>query len=114
MERLMWSDNICTVGWTSIHAWMTPDDMDWLIMMQPEGNFTPTFSPPWSSWAHVTSDLVRQYFKDGMERAFYFSFPEDRNGEVLLIALKLKGMEGDRWKSANPEWKRKREQMKAT
>jgi hypothetical protein len=107
MKNLTWSDNICTVGWTSVHARMQPKDMEWLQEMQPRGHFTPTFSPPWS--CECCPGAVRAFLGEFSERGYYFTFPEDKAGTALLVALKVRGMTGERWMSRRPAWKRWRQ-----
>jgi hypothetical protein len=108
MKYLNWSDNVCTIGWTSIHGVMNADDMEWMGKMHPAGHFTPTFFSRWS-WNHtVTPERIREHCGDE-SRGFYFTFPEDERGQALLTALKFKGMKGERYMSARYEWKRMRE-----
>jgi len=110
MRYITWADNICTVGWTSIHASLSPNDMEWLLSMHPQGWLTPTFFPPWGhSRAKVTPELARSHWGEA-EKRYYFSFPEDQQGQALLVALKIKGMTGERYMSARPEWVRKRKE----
>ena len=107
MKSLRWSDNICTVGWTCIHAWMNYEDMEWLHSMHPEGTFTPTFFPPsvfnrhtkrnTASWLEAMKDFKGSRLYAQTILGFYFNFPEDERGKALLVALKLRGM-GDRIK----------------
>ena len=99
MKRLTHSNNTCTVGWTCIHAIMSPDDMRELLAACPEGSFTAT-------WYHPKRDIrtpddFEQYLNDENARrkergygymtmsdaGFYFNFPRDEVGEALLAKL---------------------------
>ena len=106
MRNLVWSDNTCTVGWTSIHGLFTAEDMGWLASMQPSGHFTPTFYCEGKDkvWARVKSRtsgrVVRiedwpayMRLRPGDHGRFYYSFPEDEKGIALLTALRLQGMQ---------------------
>ncbi len=87
MQRVTWSDNTCAVGWTSIHGYFTPCDLEWLLRQVPMGKLTPTFfnhlPPRW------TPDTIRDRLGTGA-RSYYFSFPES-DGTTLLVALRLHG-----------------------
>ena len=94
MKQLRWSDNTCSVGWTSIWAMMTAHDMDWLREMHPKGYFTNTF---YYSIARVEDwpEVIRKLEKDitgDPHFPFYFTFPEDAAGCALLAALRMMGM----------------------
>ena len=105
MEYLKWSDNWCTVGHTSVHGWLSPADMEWFMSMHPEVRFTVTFYPPWGhSRARITPELMRSHFGDA-PKGMYAAFPEDPAGRALLIALKLHGMQGERYMSKDAAWK---------
>ena len=97
MLRLVHSDNICTVGWTSIHAWMSPDDMRFLKQESPEGHFSGTCID--SGNCHTPEDAQAALDKNNERRkrigmrdmretfGFYFSFPLDSKGIQLLSKL---------------------------
>ena len=99
MRRIVHSDNIGTVGWTSIHAYMNYDDMQWLLKMEPRGNFTPTFYELPERWAYSWGSPIgmlrnMEYIKNNeqntiLDRPFYFSFPYNA---PLLVALTFRGM----------------------
>ena len=85
MKYLKWSDNGCTVGWTTIHAHMNHADKALLLTMAPEGRFSKTFY-----YAPNADDPEA-------ELPFYFDFKLPNT--PLLVALKLLGMTGERYMS---------------
>jgi len=87
MERVTWSDNICSVGWTCIHGYFTPSDLEWLLKQVPKGHLTPTYySQLPIRW---TPETVRERWGND-PRSYYFSFPE-AEGTTLLVALRIRG-----------------------
>ena len=93
LSNLRFSDNICTVGWTCIHAsgWEYPS-IDAATSLCPLGNFTPT--------TYVDSDMRRMWTDEQrtnaqrygvpihiLYRGAYFNFPLTIGGQKLLIAL---------------------------
>ena len=97
MRSPFWNDNECSVGWTCFTAILTQQDIDWIKEMQPVGYFTPTFYQ--ERRGDVFDETTNRFTKEGDERGFYYSFPEDKNGQVLLTAMRLRGMTGERFKS---------------
>lgn len=96
MKNVTWNDNLCTVGWTTVHGEFAARDMDWLLSMQPKGYFTPTFYTRGNELSQKEHLSWQEYMwtKPGESRRFYYSFPEDEKGVVLLTALRLQGMKG--------------------
>ena len=93
LTHLRFSDNICTVNWTSIHAhgW-DYRSIDAATSLCPLGNFTPT--------TYVDSDMRRMWTDEQrtnaqrygvpihiLYRGAYFNFPVNTGGGKLLIAL---------------------------
>jgi len=93
VKNLKWSDNTGSVGWTSIHAVMSVQDMDNLLRWCPQGHFTNTFlSTAWPDHKSPTPDLVADAMATGKldartTWAFYFTFPLDEAGRGLLDIL---------------------------
>lgn len=99
MKHLKHSNNLCTVGWTCIYAMLTPDEMRELLVICPQG----TFSPTWYQWGKdiLTPDQFeawiekenakrkkRGHYSSLMESmGFYFNFPRDEAGETLLAEM---------------------------
>ena len=93
LSNLRFSDNICTVGWTCIHAsgWDGPS-IAMAKHLRPEGNFIST--------SYVDSDMRRMWTDEQrtnaqrygapihiLYRGAYFNFPVNTGGGKLLIAL---------------------------
>lgn len=94
MNRLRHSDNTCTVGWTSIHAQMTADDMRHLQSKHTEGYFTQTFFRS-GKWLRTPEEFEECGYTYPM--GFYFTFPRDEQGEALLDELFGDEKEANRW-----------------
>lgn len=87
MIRLEWTDNLCTVGWTCIHARLTPDDIDYLMSKCPKGHIHQTFLGDGNATLK-TSDDVRKYLKkEQYTLPFYFDFPLNTDGIKFLKEL---------------------------
>lgn len=86
MNQVSWSDNLCTVGWTTIHGWFDKRDRDWLASMVDRHHFSATVSR--ESQARLESFNT--------PCPYYFDFPEDDKGKALLSALRIMGMPGRR------------------
>lgn len=101
-SRVKWSDNLCTVGWTCIHGWFSPDELRRLASECPDGDFTPTFYVPHDAGGPVTTPealdryLSRRKVSPGIRQRsapFYFNFPRDAAGEKLLASLGFLSLE---------------------
>ena len=93
MKGLSWSDNICTVGWTSIYGSFTLADMQELLGLHPEGSFTPTFSG--IGLGYTNEELFSRLKEEGwddVEHGFYFQFPW-QGSEALVSYLLMKDIE---------------------
>lgn len=88
IQELQWSDNVCTVGWTCIHAYMVAADMRWLLERCPDGTFTPTFYRLAEEGGPVLTPEEAEKLEG--PRGFYFNFPLDMRGEALLAELGLR------------------------
>ena len=66
-------DNICTVGWTCVHAFLNAQDMRFLKGMCPDGHFT------LSGGRHAR---LQQTYNG--QWPYYFNFPMDDRGKKLL------------------------------
>lgn len=93
MRRLVWSDNIGTVGWTCVWGVFSADDMDFLLSICPNGSFSPT---NFSTRNCTTPDRLRSSAYS--EISSYFNFRLDEDGKTLLMLLRLRGMEDVRLK----------------
>ncbi len=91
MRRIRWSDNICTVGWTCIHAFMNAEDMHHLLAFCPEGTFSITSLSPWGVWKPATPQRHTEHFGE-KTMSYYFRFPEDDRGTQLIRYLQGHGM----------------------
>jgi hypothetical protein len=94
------SDNICTVGWTCIHGYITPDEMQMLKSSCPRGDFHVTFLPDKSI---NNADEARAYFQRNPysvsgKLPMYFDFPLDGNGARLLRQLGFDPEKAKFWK----------------
>lgn len=98
MKNVRWSDNSCTVGGTCIHGFFNGPDLEKLLELCPEGNFTPTFySEKFYRSGCGLSDI--QHMKNVIywngktlydtENGYYFTFMEN-DGADLLEYLKTK------------------------
>lgn len=85
MKDLKWSDNVCTVGWTCVHAGFTPAQMNDLKTLCPKGDFTVTFLSdfPIRSAKDAEKHLKTHPYSNGVIYT-YFTFPLDKNGVSLL------------------------------
>ena len=95
MRDLKWSNNLCHVGWTTIHAYeVTPDDMRALLALHPEGRFVPTFYRAVEDGGDVTTPeqaegLVHLWNGKRWHGSYYFNFPFDEVGKSLLVSFGL-------------------------
>lgn len=55
IEKLQWSDNICTVGHTNFWAIVDVEGMEWIFEMLPMVRISPTF--PWRDDKYVYSSI---------------------------------------------------------
>ncbi|TXT66009.1 MAG: hypothetical protein BAJALOKI3v1_50006 [Promethearchaeota archaeon] len=90
MRHLSFSDNCCTVGWTSIHASMSYEDMKDLLSKCPKGRFSNTFFCRTSIYTieqyaeYLNERCCHGTHNDVPELPFYFTFPLDDDGIRLL------------------------------
>ena len=93
--RIQWSDNTCSVGWTSLHGYFTPGELQRLLDVVPNATITPTFyeAALHPSRGLSAQEVITRYEKMWVRRkcarGFYFTFPEDTRGIELLTALRL-------------------------
>lgn len=96
MQRVRWTDNICTVGSTCIHGYFDGDDLTFLLSLCPNGSFTPTYYHERfpASGKSDPSCLKQLKFSNFSERSlydtelgYYFDFTESE-GHKLLNWLK--------------------------
>lgn len=95
LKQLKWSDNLCTVGWSNIHAYgWTREAIDAALFFCPRGHFTVTSyvdGDERRAWA----DFQRQEKEDFgapvyvIEKGAYFDFPMDNGALHLMQALGL-------------------------
>lgn len=85
MYEVAWSDNTCSVGYTTIHGRLDKADREWLDSMA-DGWFTGTCHP----------NTIRLLEAQGKPAPYYFTFREDERGKALITALRLMGMPGRR------------------
>lgn len=96
MKHLIHSDNTGSVGWTCIHAHMTPDEMRELLRQCPRGYLRMTALHMDDLGEVRTPERAAQYLewvnnrcmaRDWYELPFYFDFPLDQDGVKLLHTL---------------------------
>ena len=106
------SNNIGTVGWTSIWALMNYEEMTLLRTIAPKGDFVPTFNQPSKGGLFKFNDpeTHRQFIGDGeTDRAgYYYQFPMDKEGEQLIAMLMtICNLElDDKFVREYPNWRR--------
>lgn len=95
LQNVKWSDNICTVGWSCIHAhgWdQVPVEAAKLLC--PKGFFTPTSYVDGDERRSYQEHHIAQTDKYGapfyvLYRGAYFNFPLDRGALQLMQAVGL-------------------------
>ena len=80
MHSVRWSDNTCTVGYTSIHGYFNQTDREFLKSLVPNGEFIPTFYRDPRNQAVASREMP-----------YYFHFRK-KEGKALLVALQLMGV----------------------
>lgn len=92
MRRLTWHDNVPKTE-ANVHGWFSLDDLGWLQRMHPKGRITPTFSCVLRTYSANQERLEAVYAaRAAASLPFYFRFPLDQQGELLLVALKIAGL----------------------
>lgn len=92
MDSIKWSDNTCTVGWTCITVNMSHHEFPWLSAYCPKGTFSACFYAPHydvNTELGFTDYLDAHLLGENYMNVFYFTFPFDEAGLVLLKALCL-------------------------
>lgn len=92
---IKWSDNLCSVGWSCIHArgW-SRKSLERVLDYCPRGHFTPTFYIGGDTRRQFT-DIDREEVKDYgapvrmMHQGAYFNFPLDLGALQLMRAIGL-------------------------
>lgn len=95
LAGVRWSDNICTVGWSSVWArnW-DRDSLEKAMRYCPKGHFTQTTytsSDERKGWNDAHKEECKRYCAPAyvLYKGAYFSFPLDRGALQLMQALGL-------------------------
>lgn len=95
LARVRWSDNLCTVGWSCIHAHQWDmDSIEKAMRFCPRGHFTQTTyvdGDERRAWTDSQRDERDRYGAPVyvLFKGAYFSFPLDRGALQLMQAVGL-------------------------